>query len=79
MPTKGGQKKKISVGSKVILGRHKTISGFDNWDELMDKYVGKMAIVTMLTGSDDSGCRMAHVNIDRGHWFWRIRNMQLVE
>ena len=42
----------IEVGSVVILGRHRPVDGYDNWDPGMDPYVGMQATVTSLEAVD---------------------------
>jgi hypothetical protein len=65
----------IDIGVQVILGRHDSINGSDNWNETMEQYVDQLAIVTALDGTDGSGCPTVYVDIDNGNWVWRIRNM----
>lgn len=67
----------ISVGTEIILGRHRAVDGNDNWVEDMEEYVGRSGRVTELFGVDGSGCPVVHVDIDGGDWFWRVRDMQL--
>jgi|GEM_PF-1377436 len=69
----------ISVGSRVILGRHRPVDGSANWAESMAQYVDREAVVTSLNGSDNTGCPMVSVDIDNGEWFWRIRDMIFIQ
>ena len=67
----------ISLGSSVVIGRHRPVDGDANWVEDMATYVGRTAKVTELFGTDGKGCPVVHVDIDGGDWFWRIRDMSL--
>lgn len=67
----------ITVGTEVVLGRHRTVEGDDNWTPEMDPYVGRRARVTELVGVDDQGCLLIRVDLDRGDWFWRLRDVRL--
>jgi hypothetical protein len=69
----------VRVGARVVLGRHRSISGDDNWIASMRAYVGRVATVVALVGGDDQGCAGVHVDVDRGEWFWRIRDMRMAE
>jgi hypothetical protein len=65
----------IGVGTIVILGRHRPVDGYDNWDPQMDAYVGMQATVIELKEVDGSGCPGVAVDVDGGYWFWRIRDL----
>jgi hypothetical protein len=67
----------IAVGSDVILGRHSPWQGDANWSEEMEPFVGRIARVQDLVGTDVAGCPLVRVDIDNAQWFWRIRDMQL--
>jgi hypothetical protein len=67
----------IGVGTVVILGRHRPVDGYDNWDAQMDTYVGMQATVTELEGVDGSGCPGVTVDVDGDYYFWRIRDFSL--
>lgn len=67
----------ISVGSRVVLGKHRPVDGDANWVDEMEAYVGQTATVTELFGTDGSGCPVVHVDSDNGDWFWRVRDMRL--
>lgn len=68
----------LTVGSEVVLGRHRPVNGDDNWDPQMEPYVGRTARVTELVGVDAVGCALVHVDVDRGQWFWRARDLVIV-
>jgi hypothetical protein len=72
---------KFQVGSGVILGRHSTVDGRENWTSAMDAYVGKIAVISQLRGIDRAGCLGALVSvggIEVPHFF-RIRDMRLAD
>ena len=69
----------IQVGSAVILGRHRSVNGEDNWAIDMNAYVGSTTTVIGLIGVDGSGCPVVEVDIDGGQFAWRIRDLQLTE
>jgi WD40 repeat protein len=69
----------LDIGSLVILGAHRVVDGDANWDEDMAQYVGLVAQVTELAGVDPSGCPIVRVDVDGGEYFWRLRDLQLVE
>jgi hypothetical protein len=77
MPSSGAYFGPIQVGTTVILGRHTPVAGDDNWAADMNVFVGQMATVTRMSGTDAAGCPGVRVDIDGGEWFWRIRDMQL--
>jgi len=68
----------VTVGSVIIIGRHRAVSGDDNWSAEMNVFVGQTARVTTMAGTDVTGCPGVRVDIDGGEWFWRIRAAQLV-
>lgn len=65
----------IEVGSLVILGAHDEVNGGTNWNESMDHFVGKEAIVTSLEGEDPQGFLVVRVNSNS--YAWRARNLAL--
>jgi hypothetical protein len=67
------------IGSQVVLGRHRAVNGDMDWTDEMNQYVDQMAIVEEFDGVDGPGCPGVHVDIDNGRWFWRIRDMVLVD
>lgn len=66
---------RIAVGTVVILGKHDDVEGEANWNDDMDKFVGKAAKVVELAGADDSGC--LGVRVEGNEYFWRVRNLRL--
>lgn len=71
----------IKVGSVVKLGRHRTIEGADqsdNWATEMQPFVGKIGVVSGLSGVDPMGCPVVKVTADKGKWNWRIRDMTIL-
>jgi hypothetical protein len=66
------------VGDRVILGRHDVVNGCDNWASPMELYVGRTAVITQIAVQDSAGCGTVRVDLDRGRWLWRIRNLQAV-
>jgi hypothetical protein len=69
----------IHIGTLVILGRHRSVDGYANWVDAMQSYVGMQARVTTLTGLDSGGCPVVNVDVDGGAYYWRIRDMTIVE
>ncbi|MEC7525395.1 MAG: hypothetical protein VYE22_36260 [Myxococcota bacterium] len=69
----------VTVGSEVVVGRHRSVMGEANWVEEMEAFVGRTARVTELVGVDEQGCALVHVDADNGEWFWRLRDMRLPE
>ncbi len=69
----------IRKGTKVILGRHRPVDGDDNWAGDMDQFVGDTATVTGQDGVDGKGCPVVHVDVDKGDWAWRIRDLRLAK
>ena len=67
----------IAVGTEVVLGRHRPVRGDANWTPEMDAYVGHRARVTQLVGVDEQGCPLVRVDVDRGEWYWRVRDVRL--
>lgn len=67
----------VSVGTEVVIGRHRPVDGETNWVEDMEAYVGRRARVTELVGVDEQGCALVHVDVDDGGWYWRLRDMRL--
>ena len=67
----------VTVGTEVVIGRHRPVDGQDNWVEQMDPYVGRRARVMELVGVDDQGCPLLRVDLDQGDWYWRLRDVRL--
>lgn len=67
----------VSVGTEVVVGRHRAVDGESNWTDEMDPFVGRSARITELVGVDEQGCALVHVDVDSGEWFWRLRDMRL--
>jgi hypothetical protein len=65
----------LSVGTVVTLQRHRVVRSDDNWDEQMDRYLGRAAHVSRLSGVDAQGCPGIRVDVDGGQWFWRVRDV----
>lgn len=71
----------IALGAEVTLGRHRAVGVTpdghpdENWDVLMDPYVGASAHITQLMGVDEQGCPVARVDADGGSYYWRVRDM----
>jgi hypothetical protein len=55
------------------------VDGDENWTEEMNEFVGQTGTVTSLAGSDTVGCPGVRVDLDRGEWFWRIRDVRLAQ
>ncbi len=71
--------KRIKVGSRVRLGRHKMESYGNNWSPEMDQYVGREAVIKELLGVDLSNCPIGKVDIDNRTGYWRLESMELLE
>lgn len=67
----------VSVGTSVIVGRHRVVAGETNWVAEMEPFVGREGRVTELVGVDEQGCALIRVDIDEGEWFWRLRDARL--
>lgn len=65
----------LAVGTVVTLQRHRQVRGDDNWDPMMERYLGRAAHVTRLSGVDEQGCPGIRVDLDAGGYFWRIRDL----
>jgi hypothetical protein len=65
-----------TMGSSVILGRHRAVNGDTYWAPDMDLYVGRRARVTQLAGLDSQGCPQVRVDVDGGTYYWRIRDFR---
>jgi hypothetical protein len=66
----------LKVGDTVILGRHRMYKGDDDWASDMDAFVGKLATITKLDGVYGAGCPYVRVDIDKGAWAWRLRDLR---
>ncbi|MFI5298029.1 MAG: hypothetical protein ACHREM_08020, partial [Polyangiales bacterium] len=66
----------LKVGDSVILGRHRKYEGDDDWASDMDAFVGKIATVTKLDSVDGPGCPYIRVDVDKGAWAWRLRDLR---
>lgn len=64
-------------GDQVRLGRHTPVEGGANWTPEMDVYVGRNAVLTELVGQDEWGAWVVRVDLDRGQFVWRTRDMVL--
>ncbi len=65
----------LTVGSVVTLQRHRFVRGDDNWDPQMERYLGRAAHVTRLSGVDEQGCPGIRVDVDAGQYYWRVRDV----
>lgn len=65
----------LAVGSEVTLQRHRWVRGEANWRDEMNRFVGRAAHVTRLSGVDAQGCPGIRVDIDGGQYFWRVRDV----
>lgn len=65
-----------TVGTTVVLGRHRAFDGETNWAETMEPYVGRRARIVGPASIDNVGCPGVRVDIDGGEWFWRVRDLR---
>ena len=63
------------VGALVTLQRHRFVRGEGNWREEMNRFLGRAAHVTRLSGVDAQGCPGVRVDVDGGQYFWRVRDL----
>lgn len=61
------------------LHKHAVWEGDTNWSEDMDHYVDQVTRVTELVGVDNDGCPGVHVETDAGVFFWRVRDLEVVQ
>ena len=47
-----------------------------NWVPAMDEFVGREARVMALWRLDVAGCPVVAVDVDDGHWLWRVRDLR---
>ncbi len=71
----------FQVGDLVVLRRHRSVDGNQNWNPSMDEFVGKKAKITELvgTGGDVAGCFLVRVDLDNGEWVWRVESLTPAE
>lgn len=67
----------LRLGDQVRLGRHTPVEGGVNWTSEMDVFVGRNAVLTELVGQDEWGAWVVRVDLDRGQFAWRTRDMVL--
>jgi hypothetical protein len=65
----------LQVGAVVTLQRHRWVRGEANWRDEMNRYIGRAARVTRLSGVDAQGCPGVRVDVDGGQYFWRVRDV----
>lgn len=72
---------KIRVGSTLLLLKHREVNGAANWNTSMEKYVGKAAVVTRLSGVDSQGCPGVRVTVEGKpvQYFFRIRDTRILK
>jgi len=63
------------VGDRIIIGAHRYLADDNNWASDMLEYVGQVATITSMEGTDASGSYLVHVDIDNGDWYWRVETM----
>lgn len=63
------------IGALVTLQRHRFIRGEGNWREEMNRFLGRAAHVTRLSGVDGQGCPGVRVDVDGAQYFWRVRDL----
>ena len=71
----------IKVGSVIVLKKHREVEGNSNWNSSMDAFIGKVAVVTKLSGVDSRGCPGVRVSIDGKsiQYFFRIRDVRVIK
>ena len=69
----------VRQGSLVLLGRQRPVNGDDGWNAGMTPYVGRQARVTGLAGADWIGCPVVQVDVDDGKYWWRVRDVLVVQ
>lgn len=65
----------LNVGVHVEIAEGTAWFGAANWVTDMDVYVGKSARVVELSGVDEAGCAGATLDLDKGQFFWRVRDL----
>ncbi|HNR29378.1 MAG TPA: proteasome accessory factor PafA2 family protein [Candidatus Hydrogenedentes bacterium] len=75
-PAPGEQPGRFSVGDPIILGRHESVDGNQNWNADMDQFVGQRATILRVVGLDSAGCEVVRVTADQSRYVWRTRNME---
>jgi hypothetical protein len=68
----------VRVGDSVVLYRQEEVNGDDGWDNGMNTYVGKKAKVKEIVGPDDYGFTCIKIDLDKGKYLWRIRDLEVV-
>jgi hypothetical protein len=63
------------TGDSVVIGAHRYIAGDNNWADEMLEYVGQVATITSMEGTDGTGSSIVHVDIDDGDWYWRVETL----
>jgi hypothetical protein len=67
----------VDVGTIVRLRKHSPVDGEENWEERMEQFLWKEAMVLELSGVDSQGCPVVRVDIDKGKYQWRIRDFDI--
>lgn len=67
------------LGATVVLGRHRTVRGEDSWRTEMEAFIGRRAVVREQVGVDGRGCPVVRVDVDEGRYYWRVRDLEVVE
>ncbi len=69
----------FGVGDRVALQEHRALAGDRNWSEGMRGFVGRSATITGLAGRDAAGAWVVRVDLDRGEFVWRTRDLTLLQ
>lgn len=69
----------IDRGSFVRLHQQRTDDVSPNWTPDMEYYVDQVTRVTDTVGVDGEGCPSISVEVDAGAFFWRVRDVELME
>lgn len=69
------------AGDRVVLDRHRSVDGNENWNPAMDEFVGQTATILELVGArgDAAGCFLVRVDADKGKWVWRVESLTSAE
>jgi hypothetical protein len=67
----------LRVGDLVRLNVHRAHQGNFNWHARMNAFVGRTGRVRSFS-RDRVGCRTARLDVDRGRWSWRTRDLRRV-
>jgi hypothetical protein len=67
------------LGDLVRVTQHRSVGGETNWSDRMAPFLGRNGRIVEFAGQDSSGSWVIRLDVDKGAWAWRTRDLTLAE